>query len=203
MRVLLAILLLLFVGCTTQMGDLKGKIDEQEYEFEYNRTVDAVRSHYFVNKAKYITSKIPCVRGLTIGGSYVVGANFWGTLVGVMSGSGYSKKCVMSEDALKNYGVEAILHEYLHHIDSYSRKNNEGLINLDEFRLAYSRMAKDQLWAGLVNYAEARSNRVITNLFGIGDMAENIAYVGGRMAVQGKGPDYMWHVFRKVLARYE
>ena len=62
-------------------------------------------------------------------------------------------------------------------------------------------MAKDSKWAGLVHYTEPRANSFFTNVFGLGEMSEHVAYVGGRMAAQGSGPDYMWDVFRKVLKK--
>jgi hypothetical protein len=200
MRIAIAILVLVLSGCAIPFDSLEGRIDEDLYVGP-NRAVSTMKSHYFTEQAQEAIRDIPCVFGATVGGSYVVGANFWGTFIGILSGSGYSRKNVMSKSSLLRFGPEAVLHEYIHHLDSIGRYGGIEFINLEEFKEAYIRMATDQRWAGLVHYAEPRANDTFTDMFGIGEMSEHIAYVGGKMAAQGGGPDYMWDVFRKVLKK--
>lgn len=201
MRVLLFVLVLL-CGCATPMNNLVDLIETKHIEKQH-LTVDATKEYYFTKEAQEFIKDIPCVDGFTVSGSYVVGVNFWSTIAGVLSGSGYSRKCVISKRSLRNIGPEAIIHEYIHHIDDISRDDDLNLINIDDFRRAYIRMASDSMWAGLVIYAERRANKFITDVFGIGDLSERIAYVGGRMAKQQSGPKYMWTVFERILKRHE
>jgi hypothetical protein len=187
----LILLVLLCGGCYTPFNDLKGRIPNKQWVVKHHKTVDAVKKYYFAPKAYEVIKDIPCVDGFTSGGSYVVGVNFWGTLVGIVTGSGYSPKCVMSKKSVKNEGVEAILHEYIHHI--------EHLVDHKRFREAYVKMSKDRRWVGLFLYGETRGNWWVTNTFGISEASEYIAYVLGRMLTQGSGPGYMWDVFQGVL----
>ena len=132
MRLLFAILLLLMTGCITQIDDLRGKIkDEHWIETRENESITGIKYHYFTPQAIVGITSIPCVSGITISGSYVIGANFWGTLAGILSGSGYSRKNVMSETALWRYGPEAIIHEYIHQFDSMGRSGDKEFVKLD------------------------------------------------------------------------
>ena len=199
MRLLFVLLIFLLSGCTSTIDCLGGRIDNKFYKDEHNKSVSRILSHYFTEESREMLLDIPCVTGFSISGSYVVGANFWGTLVGIFTGSGFSRKCVMHPSSLDVLGPEAIIHEYIHHLDDFGRDGHLiKFIDLDEFKAAYIRMATDFKWAGLVHYTEIRANRFITDTFGLGYMSEHMAYVGSRMAVYG-GPEYMWRVFRKVL----
>jgi hypothetical protein len=193
MRLFFILLLCLLSGCVTEINSLEGRIPDSDYRLDRNKTVVAIKQWYFTKEAQEVIKDIPCVDGLTYGGSYVVGANFWGTLVGILTGSGFSPKCVMSPTAMKNYGAEAVLHEYMHHL--------EDLVDHDEFKEAYIAMSADFQWAGLYFFTEKRANRWVTNTFGISEMSEYIAYLAAKMAHERKGPEYMWHVFRNVLTR--
>ena len=188
------LLLILFcAGCYTPFNNLNGRISDKQYSKTYNRTVEDIKAHYFAVEAQEIIKDVPCVDGVTFGGSYVVGVNLWGTLAGIFTGSGWSPKCVISDIGLKRHGVEPIIHEYIHHV--------EHLVDGKKFHEAYIRMATDRLWAGLFLYAEIRADKWVTNTFGISKYSEYIAYVGGRMAAQGSGPDYMWEVFKRILKK--
>lgn len=192
------LLLLFLAGCITPINSLDGK----KFSEDHVKTVDSLREYYFTPEAREFIDEIPCVTGFTVHGSYVVGVNFWSTMAGILTGSGYERKCVMDEESLERFGPEAIIHEYLHHLDDIGRDGERQFIDIEEFRKAYVRMATDHLWAGLVLYAERRANKFFTNVFGIGELSEHIAYVGGRMAVQQSGPDYMWKVFEGVIRKH-
>ncbi len=194
----LALFIVLFVGCATPFNSLEGRMPEKYYKHDHNKTVAAIKQTYFTDEAYQAIKDIPCVDGFTSGGSYVVGANFWGSLAGLFTGSGISRKCVMSPKSIQNKGPGAFVHEYVHHLDDMGRDGEYEFINLEEFADAYVKMAADTQWAGIVHYAEERSNSFVTDTFGLGPMSEHIAYVAEVLA-SGKGPDYMWHVFRKVL----
>ena len=200
MRLIIMALVLIVGGCAPVISSLEGRINKK-YNEKYHATVDALKSHYFTEEAQEYIKDIPCVDGLTISGSYVVGANVWGTLAGILSGSGYSPKCVLSKEGLMKRGPETIIHEYIHHLDASGRDDGEVFIDLKEFTDAFVCMLRDRRWAGLAYYGHDSGSGWVTNTFGIGLLAEHIAYIGGRMATQGDGPDYMWDVFRKVLRK--
>lgn len=195
----LILLLLLTAGCASPFNDLKGRM-KPEYD-KGPQTIEAVIETYFQPGVHDVLKSIPCVDGFTMGGSYVVGVNFWSTMAGILTGSGYSRKVVTSKKALWNWGQEEIIHEYLHHLDDLSRDGDGDYINYWEFQTAYIRLALDPKWAGYAIYAAQRADSAFTDFFGIGYLSEHIAYLGARLAVSGKGPDYIWKVYEKVLKR--
>lgn len=190
---LLFVLLLFIIGCATPFNSLEGRIPDRHYARDYNKTVESLKAHYFSEEAQKIIKDIPCVDGMTMSGSYVVGANFWGTFIGVLTGSGFSPKCVMNEKAMQSYGPEGIIHEYIHHV--------EHLVDQKAFEKAYIRMSKDSRWYGLVRYTEPKADRWVTNTFGISKYSEWIAYMGAKMADEQSGPGYMWDVLEVILKR--
>lgn len=191
MRGLILVLLLFLSGCYTPIGDLKDWVPEKDYVS--HKTVEDVKEKYFTDRVRKIIDPIPCVDGNTFGGSFVVGANFWGTFVGVISGSGYAPKCVISTKGAKTWGVELFIHEYIHHV--------EHLIDHEKFKEAYIRMSSDRVWKGFQLYVEKHGDRWHTSLFGISEYSEFIAYTGARLAKQRSGPKYMWDVFEVILRR--
>lgn len=191
MRALVLIIALLSSGCYTPITDLKEWIPEKDYKT--HKTVDYIKKRYFTDKSYKIIKDVPCVDGFTSGGSLVVGVNFWGTFAGIMTGSGYSAKNVISKKGSMTWSYELFIHEYIHHV--------EHLVDHEKFKEAYIRMSQDRRWKGLQLHAERHGNKWHTRVFGISDYSEFIAYVGARLAKQRQGPAYMWDVFEVILRR--
>jgi len=198
MRVLI-VLLLLLSGCVTPLNNLEHLSPKNTPAYQIS--VDSIKYHYFTPEARKYIRDIPCIDGNTIGGSFVVGANFWGTLAGIFTLNGFAPKNVMDVDGIKIRGVEDIIHEYIHHLDASGREGRKLFIDIEEFKRAFRRMGRDQKWAGLAYYADDKASWWFTKVFGIGNWSEQIAYVAGRMAAQWSGPEYMWWVFRRVFNR--
>lgn len=202
MRIFTLILCFLLSACSSEYVELTPVLNKK-YHAEHHKTVDDLKRYYFTDEAYELIKDIPAVDGPTVGGSYACGTTFLSRVAGLISFVGPGRKCVMADESIENFGPEAFIHEYIHHIDDISRDEGLGLIDLEAFKRAYHITAKSPRWAGLVYYTEVRANRWFTDVFGMGEYSEYIAYIGARLVFQQSGPDELWSVFRKVLRRHE
>lgn len=206
MRWILLIICFLCAGCYAPVKNLNAHFS-QKHRLENHISSASVTSQYFTAEAFSLVKDIPCVIGRSITGApWAVGVNFWTKLGGVLTGNGYSRKVVLtnlhkiSRPTGIDFGPQTIIHEYLHHIDSIGREDDtKKLIDICEFKSAFERMALDKKWKELHAKLLNKGDKWYTNIFGIGEYSELIAYAGARMAWLESGPEYMWHVFRRVL----
>jgi hypothetical protein len=105
---------------------------------------------------------------------------------------------IAPEGSLAQWGVAILVHEYTHHLDDITRDEEGNFLDHEEFKRAFLLMANDMRWRGLYIWAEKQNNMMTSKAFGVGDMSEQIAYIAQHLALKG-GPDYMKHVFRKIL----
>jgi len=193
----LLILLLFFTGCTTPVKDLFDiPIPEMQRYNPHHRTVDSVLKFYFTDEAYQAVKDIPAVHGFTMGGSYVPGVNVWSTTLSVITGSDWGRKVVFSQLGLENNGILNVIHEYLHHIDDMTRDGELDLIDPKEFEKQWEHYQIFQ--PGPAAYVIKFADSSITNLFGIGEWSEHMAYTLQHMFKYG-GPRFMKHVYRKVI----
>lgn len=197
MKYISIILLLLFTGCYTTYDIVEDKLPLKQIGYEEHQTVDTILKYYFTKKAYEVIKDIPMIDGVAKM-PYVVGVNGWSIFASILVGNGYSRKVVMTDSSLKFWGVSTIIHEYIHHLDDMDRDGEAEWIDHDEFVKAYKRLGRDMRYAGIVHYVERKANHWFTNWFGIGEYAEYIAYTGGYI-FQHNAPNYIKHVFRKIL----
>jgi len=193
------ILLSVLSGCagTREITDLSQYLPDKEAGLEHHQSVDTLKRYYFTKEAYSAIKDIPTINGPDIT-PYAAGVNFWSNLASFITFNGVGRKVVADEDLLKRRGVFTLVHEYIHHLDDMDRDGEGEFIDHDAFMKAYTMMAYDQRWAGIVIETERLANRFFTNVFGMGAMSEHIAYVGQHLLMKG-GPDYMKHVYRKIL----
>jgi len=186
-------------GCagTREITDLSQYLPDKEAVLEQNQSVDSFKKHYFTDEAYEAIKGIPVINGPDIT-PYAAGVNIWSNIASFVSFNGVGRKVVADEGFLKERGVFTLVHEYIHHLDDMDRDGEAEFIDHDAFKKAYLMMANDQRWAGIVIETERLANSFFTNMFGVGSMAEHIAYVGQHLMMKG-GPDYMKHVYRKIL----
>lgn len=192
------VLLAFATGCSSQISDLRPYLTDKELRLEQHSSIDAVQSHYFTVEARAAIKDIPAFDGPGLSG-YAVGVNGWTRLAGLVTLNGPGRKVVLPPNTLQMWGAASIVHEYIHHLDDLDRDGDAEWIDHDQFLRAYMLMAKDMKHAGIVIWAEGMAGSMMAaQLFGVGDLSEQIAYVGQIIATRG-GPDYMKYVFRRIL----
>jgi hypothetical protein len=193
------LLLLMQPGCASsrKIIELDSLLPKKQAKFKKYKTVKSTLDHYFTKEAYRAIKGIPLIKGPAING-YVAGVNFWSNLVSFLSLNGTGRKVIIPEEMLANQGLPSIVHEYVHHLDDMDRDGEGDWIDHDEFLKAYKLMSIDMKWKGIALWSERLANSWITNTFGIGPMSEQIAYISQNIA-RGIGPDYMKHVYRKML----
>lgn len=201
MRSVVISALLILTGCYTPICNLDGLLGPKySHNAVHHATIQTVHQFYLTPRAAKACSSIPCVLSWP-STPLAAGVNFWADLLSFLAGNGVGRKCIMARESLWSNGPEDILHEYIHQLDDLTRDGDADFIDLEEFKQAHNRMSKDPQWFGLWLFAEKYSDYWATNWFGIGELSEQIAFVGARMAVQQNGPDYMWDVFKNILRK--
>lgn len=200
---LVAFLLCSSTGCASsrQITDLTDILPPDQVA-PHHATVDAVLRYYFTDEAYQAIKDIPLIDGPAVSG-YAAGTTFMSNILTLFSFNGWGRKVIFPSDILrKQWGVEGIIHEYIHHLDDMDRDGEGEFIDLEEFRQAFLALQKDFNYAWIAinaNNKHAEFPWIYHKLISVGDLSERIAYTGGQMAVTGKGPDYMKRVFRKIL----
>jgi len=192
----IAALLILLCGCTTPINNIENIIPIHQRNRPQHKTINIVLKHYLTNQAYELVKDIPAVDGVTFGGSYVPGVNFWSSFLSVISGSGFGRKVVFSRKGLENDGIGTVLHEYFHHIDDLCRDTGINLVSIDEFKIMWKRYKKESPRS--TAYIQGFADKTVTNLFGIGEWSEQMAYTLEHMILYG-GPPYVKHVYRKIM----
>lgn len=204
MRRLALLLVLLVAGCagSRQITDLRGFIPETEAR-PAHKSVDTLLNHYFTSRSYALVKDIPLIDGPAFSG-YAAGTTFVSNLASLVTLNGWGRKVIIPADLIRNvWGVECIIHEYVHHLDDMDRDGEAELLDLGEFRTAFITLLQDFKYAGLALSAVRKAHETKAGFFVIGELSEHVAYTAAQMAVTGKGPDYMWHVFRKILRRFD
>ncbi len=193
------LLLSVLSGCagTREITSLSQYLPDKEAPLKWHQSVDSLKKHYFTKEAYSAIRDIPTINGPDIT-PYAAGVNFVSNVASALTFNGVGRKVIADEDYLREHGALTLVHEYIHHLDDMDREEEGEFIDHDAFKKAYLMMANDQRWAGIVIDTERRANRFFTDVFGIGYMSEHIAYVG-QFLLKAGGPDYMKHVYRKML----
>jgi hypothetical protein len=193
-----AVLVASMTGCSSQISDLRPYLSEKELQLEQNTSIAAIQSHYFTTEAMAAVESIPALDGPGMSG-YAAGVNVWANIASFVTLNGVGRKIILPPSTLAQWGAASVIHEYIHHLDDMDRDGESEWIDHEKFREAYLLMSKDMRHAGIVIWAESMVGSMMTpGLFGVGDLSEQIAYVGQIIATRG-GPDYMNYVFRRIL----
>lgn len=198
-------LLLILNGCYTPITDLNNRIPEDDIALipdELGLATSDVLAWYLSQGAYEAVADIPLVDGLAPSG-FAVGVNIWSRLASLITLSGWSKKVVFPEELLLMWGAKGLLHEYVHHLDAMDRDGVAEFIDHDAFVAAYTRMYNDFTYGGIAIWTERQvmSQYRLVDFFGVGDLAEHIAYCASYIAFTGKGPTYMKRVLEGMFSR--
>ena len=190
--------IILLAGCATPLNYIQPHLPEEQQNNPNHLTVDSVLYHYFTPEAQSRLREIPAVThpGLS---AYAAGVNVWADLASILTFAGIGRKIIIPMHSLNDWGVNSIIHEYVHHLDDLDRDGEETWIDPDEFKQAYIMMSRDFHHAGIVIWVERQTGSdVLPSFMTIGEMSEHIAYVAQHIAMND-GPDYMKYVFRNIL----
>ena len=192
MRCILILLLCLLGGCNTIELN-KIRVDNS-YE-----DISEIVKRSFTPEAREAIRDIKVYEGLHIN-SYVVGVNFWSDFISFITFNGIGRKIISSQGTLTTGDLfSTIIHEYVHQLDDMDRDGEIEIIDHVAFEEAFEKMNKDleSETASIVD----KSNRFITDLFGIGPLSEEIAYTASWIVNNPNiCPLYMHRVFFNILA---
>lgn len=197
LRIKLLLILLLFVGCTTKVLNAP-ELPEDEWVHKQNRNIETFKKYYFTPEAFKAIENIYVYRGFTGQLAQSWGINTWTDILSVFTGIGPGRKVTIRENGFKERGMGVLIHEYIHHLDDIDRDGDGEFIDHEEWEKAYIRLSKDPKWRGIVIYTEKASDNLITDIFGVGEYSEHIAY-SGHVAFWYGGPDYFLNVYRKMF----
>jgi len=197
-----AILLVFLIGCAghRNITNLSTILPDDEVGPAYHVTVDSVLRHYFTEEAYEVIKDIPLVNGP---GGYAAGTTFLSNVLSVITGNGFGRKVILPVWRIRNvFGVEGIIHEYIHHLDDMCRDGELDLFDLEAFRAAYLLLERDfkHAWIAInANRGYGGYPWFYHVFFSMGDLSERVAYAGSQMGRTGLGPDYMKAVFGRIL----
>jgi len=189
-----------FTGCATHITKINHIIPISQRRAPHHETVDSALQYYFTDEAYDAVKGIPSIDGITFGGSYVAGVNVWTSLLAVVTRLGLGRKVVINMKGLKNNGVYLLAHEYFHHIDDMTRDGDIDLVSVEEFKPAWARFKKE--YPSRAAYVNKFADRILTDLFGVGEYSEQMAYTLNHTLKYG-GPQYMKYVYRKVIRNWK
>jgi len=156
----------------------------------------------FVPEAVQALKDIPLIRAATPR-PYVAGVNFWSHAVSLLGLHGWGRKIVFPLDRFyQGSADETLLHEYVHHLDDMDRDGIAEFIDHQEFEKAFKALLLHPDYGSKAREIAEQSDHWITNIFGIGEWSEIIAYTAEWLYDDG-GPQFMWDVFRNMLKRAE
>jgi uncharacterized protein YceK len=200
MRFMLALMLLVtFTGCSTTVERFApDHIDSQVR----NLTVQEVLQKHFTPEAYEAIKDIPLQENNSLRGALAGGTNFWSKVLGIFIGHGTDRAIAMNKNMIKDIEIqEHIVHEYIHQLHDMQLDGEGDWIDEKEFVRAYEQCSRDQVYAGIVHKTERAANHWITNVFGISEHAEYIAYTGAHCATHNC-PSYLGAVYRNMLLKF-
>jgi hypothetical protein len=200
MKYIVALILLLSIGCSTPIE----RFDKLHSDVMVRGlTVKKILQLRFTAEAYEAIKDIPVVESGRIKGALAGGTNFWSKVLGFFMGVGIDRVVVLSPQIANGPHVEqSIIHEYTHQLHDMQLDGEGDWIDEVEFERRYEQLAHDQVYAGIVHMVERRANYWITNVFGINDLSEYIAYTGAHCATHNC-PDYIGAVFRKIYGKFQ
>lgn len=194
-----AVLLLCLSGCA---GTRQTTVLDERFGFSMERELSSILRRSFAPEAYDLIKDIPLIDGPAFSG-YSAGTSFLSNVVSLLTFNGWGRKVIIPSELIRDvWGIETIIHEYVHQLDDIDRDDDLGLIDKEEFRKAFISLEHDFRYAWIAINANRKAGNpswFYDTFVGVGPLSERIAYVAGQMATTGRGPDYMWHVLRHVL----
>jgi hypothetical protein len=204
-RILLGIWLATLSGCYSTVDRIatrqvaRGPVIEKD--------LDTFLRETFTDEAYEAIKDIEVLDGPARFG-YAKGTTKLSSVWGVLCGAGFGNKVILDfddfpvKDNLDLTAGEALVHEMVHHLHVMTLNGEADFIDESEFEPAYINCYNNSIYMGITLYVENRANLAFTRVFGIGEIAEHIAYTAEVIAFQGC-PEDLGYVYRKILRKYE
>lgn len=199
MRYFFGLFLSLLVGCNTvEITSVRTK-DKCEDAQRRIYIADVISAN-FTPEAQSAVSEIKIYEGFHFY-SYVAGVNFWSDLASFLTFNGIGRKIITSQGTLNESTTSTIIHEYVHHLDDMDRDGEIEIIDHQEFWRTFLEMRRATATREATEFILEKSDRFITNTFGIGPLSEIIAYTASWIIENPElCPLYMHQVFSRILS---
>jgi hypothetical protein len=200
--------LVLLSGCYSPITQLDEVVNQrQEAEFQKtslprNTTLDRFLQELFTDEAYAAVKDIPIVTGPLFGTGLASGTSVPSMFISTFMFADWDRRAVLSETGIKEYGLEGVIHELLHHLDDMTRDGEANFIDVDEFLAGYQVCAGDMKYHGICRFVENRNPDGWISIFGVGDHAERLAFCGQLFWKQG-GPESLEYAFRRIFRKFQ
>ena len=199
MRLIIVVLLALCSGCagSRTITSLEGYLPANEIRLEH-ATVDSMLKHYFTARAYRLIKDIPLVDGPAFSG-YAAGTTFFSNVLSLISFNGVGRKVIIPMDLVRDvWGVESIIHEYIHHLEDMDVDGDEETIDHKLFSDGFDLLVRDFTFAWVaINTSIKTAGH--WSFLRPSALSEHIAYTGAQLAIAGKAPPYMKAIYTRIL----
>lgn len=199
---------ILLSGCYTPLAQMSDAVNQRQQE-EFSRagvvrteTIDEFLKQIFTDEAYQAIKDIPIVTGPLFGTGLASGTSGTSKFISLFMFADCERRAVLSDVGLREYGLEGVIHELLHHLDDLTRDGDGDFIDVEEFLTGYEACARSHQYHGIYRFVENRNpDAWLTNTFGVGKHAERIAFCGQLFWKQG-GPPELEYAFRKIFRKF-
>lgn len=199
---------ILLSGCytpVTQMPDVVNQRQQEEFirsGVTRTETIDEFLRQILTDEAYQAVKDIPIVTGPLFGTGLASGTSGSSKFISLFMFADCDRRAVLSEVGLREYGLEGVIHELLHHLDDLTRDGDGDFIDVEEFLTGYEACARSHQYHGIYRFVENKNpDAWLTNMFGVGKHAERIAFCGQLFWKQG-GPPELEYAFRKIFRKF-
>jgi len=181
----------LLAGCYSPITQLDEVVNaRQEIEFkktslEPRNSLDAFFKEIFTDEAYTAIKDIPITTGPLFGSGLASGTSVTSKFISLFMFADWGRRVVLSKLGIKEYGLEGVLHELIHHLDDLTRDGSGHFIDIAEFMQGYIVCAASPQYYGICRFVENRNPDAWFTVFGVGDEAERIAFCGQLFWKQG------------------
>ena len=199
------------VGCYSPLTQLDEVVNSRQQDeikktsLDPHSSIDAFLQNIFTDDAYQVIKDVPIVTGPLFGTGLASGTSGTSKFISLFMFADFERRVVLSEVGIKEYGLEGVVHELIHHLDDLTRDGDASFINIDEFLTGYRACATSHQYYGICRFVENRNPDGWISAFGVGEHAERIAFCGQLFWKQACPPELEYafrHVFRKFHEKY-
>lgn len=197
----------LLVGCYSPLTNLDEIVNtRQQAEFtktslDPHTSLSLFLQAILTDEAFEAIKDVPVVTGPLFGSGLASGTSGTSNFISLFMFADWERRAVLSDVGLKEYGIEGVIHELIHHLDDLTRDGDAQFIDVGEFLRGYEACATNQTYHGIYRFVENRNPDGWITAFGVGDHAERIAFCGQLFWKQG-GPPELEYAFRRIFRKF-
>lgn len=195
------------VGCYSPLTNLDEIVNTRQ-QAEFTKTnldrctsIKVFLQTILTDEAFDAIKDVPIVTGPLFGTGLASGTSGSSKFISLFMFADCERRAVLSEIGVKEYGIEGVIHELIHHLDDLTRDGDAQFIDVEEFLRGYEVCATNQTYHGTYRFVENRNPDGWITAFGVGDHAERIAFCGQLFWKQG-GPPELEYAFRRIFRKF-